>query len=174
MTKPTSLVIRTGASVAAFIVIAASASVYFAVVTEFPRSDLGNAILESNLERLGKETQIAANRRGTGQIFITGPDAARSAEFERLAANALTFMEPEGMESLLGEVARWPKDGNLSASYTERLKTTASGLLAGRARKRRFDSHQLLQRIDAVDAQLAIGSDQADLQLEIADTHLKN
>jgi len=154
------VLIRVGFSAGSLLVIAASVVGYAAFVGRMPTPDAENTVLESNLKRLESETFTAKERRGA----VLVPGASSAAETEKLASNALTFADPESMEAVLREASSNGFKRNPGVQWIEKLGTTASNELAARARKRRFESHQFLQKINEIDARLAIDPTNRDLQ----------
>ncbi len=161
MGRVSSIVLRAAASVAAILVIAGAIAESVALFKLMPPGTFESRILGSKLKRLDHETFLAESRRCAIQMPATGSTVNREMEFEVLATHALDFMDPEGMESILEEALELGINGSEKFG---KLRASASNLLAERARKRRFDSHQLMLKIQEIDSRLATNPWNSDLQ----------
>ena len=81
-----------------------------------------------------------------------------------MGRNATTLEDPEGIEAVLKELKNLPSAGTVGLADIKTLETRGSELFASRARQRRFDSHQLLLKVDEIEGRLQSDLDSVHLR----------
>lgn len=156
--------IRISIAITAFFLILISTGGYVFVVRKIPEQSLETVIMASTFQQLAKEVDLSEKRKNSVQILVIDNSDEKKREFERIANNALAFMDPDGIESVLSELGNLNTD--LRSDTFDKLRYSASELFSDRARKRRFESHQLMQMIDKIESQLTSDSTASDLKIQ--------
>lgn len=157
------IVLRISILLAALVVIGVSIIGCATALSTAFSGDLESKIVESDLNRLRKEVSLAQYRRSAVHIQANSAPAELRVKFDGIARNAMSVMDPEGMESVLREAEELGIDMQTSAGL-KKLRSLTSDILGERARKRRYDSHQLMLRIAEFDSQLSDAQSRIDLQ----------
>lgn len=157
---------RFSTAITAILVVLFSTSIYILFVRKLPGQSLETATVASNFHRLEKEVDVSGNRRDSIELPVLGDPYENKLQIQGITNNALAFMDPEGIESILSEYSNSKFRSDLRSNDFEKLRITASDLFSERARKRRFESHQIMQKIAEIESRLNSDATDSDLKVQ--------